>query len=80
MCERETSLFIYDLQVFEGFQGKGIGTSVIRSVFELAKSKSLSSVRLGSFKSNPATKLYERLGFEIVKQNDYFSWYGYRIN
>ena len=79
LCEKGNELFIYDLQIVPASQGHGIGTKVVRSVLDMAKERGLQAVRLGSFRSNPASKLYERLGFSSVRENRYFVWYRYAI-
>ena len=79
LCEKENELFIYDVQIIPERQGQGIGTKVVRRVFDIAKERGMEAVRLGSFNSNPVSELYKRLGFKIIKQNDYFAWYRYAI-
>lgn len=79
LCETEDELLIYDLQIFPEYHGQGIGKKTILTVLDLANEKGLKSVRLGSFKSNPASRLYERIGFQMVKQNNYFTWYSFPI-
>ena len=42
------------------YQGKGIGTQVLKDILELHKEQ---DIRIQYFKINPVGKLYERLGF-----------------
>ena len=79
LCEKEGELFIYNLQIVPAFQGRGIGTKVINHVIEMAKGNGAKAVRLGSFKSNRVSMLYERLGFKAIRENSYFVWYSYTI-
>ena len=56
---------IHILAVNPDFQGKGIGTMMIRESIELAKQNGKKSVRLDALASNtPAHKIYEALGFQ----------------
>jgi ribosomal protein S18 acetylase RimI-like enzyme len=48
-------------------QRRGIGTRLILQVCEMAD-KERSRIRLRVLRSNPARRLYERLGFEIVAE------------
>ncbi len=64
-----TEWAISQLQVVPALQGKGVGTEVIRRVIEQADRYSV-PVTLCVLKNNPAIRLYERLGFRVVLQND----------
>jgi len=75
LCEKADEMFIYDLQIYPDHQGKGTGSKVINRVYEMARDQGLKAVRLGTFKTNPASELYKRLGFYIIKENDYFAWH-----
>ena len=56
---------IHILAVSPSYQGKGIGSEMIREAIRMAKSKSMQAIRLDALASNtPAHKLYKRLGFE----------------
>ena len=56
---------IHILAVSPGYQGKGIGSEMIREAIRMAKSKGMQAIRLDALASNtPAHKLYKRLGFE----------------
>lgn len=79
LCEKGNELFIYNLQILPACQGQGLGTKVVNHVIEMAKGNGTQAVRLGSFKSNRASSLYERLGFQAIKENGYFVWYIYAI-
>ena len=59
---------IHILAVSPGYQGKGIGSEMIREAIRMAKSKGMQAIRLDALASNtPAHKLYERLGFDERK-------------
>ena len=56
---------IHILAVSPDWQGKGVGTEMIREAVRLAQSRGMKAIRLDALASNtPAHRLYERLGFE----------------
>lgn len=63
---------LVQVQFAPSLQGKGIGTKVLQSLIDEARSKGV-SLRLSVLKANPAKRLYERLGFTVVaeKENAY---------
>ncbi len=70
----EDTLYIYDLQLHEKRRKKGLGSAILKSVINKAKIEN-KNLRLGTFKINPATQLYLRLGFNIIKTNQVFNWF-----
>lgn len=50
------------------FQGKGVGTKILRDVLQKNNDK---NIYLRYFKQNPVVKLYERLGFRIIEELPY---------
>ncbi len=56
---------IHILAVSPDYQGKGIGSEMVREAIKLAKEKGMLAIRLDALASNiPAHRMYERLGFE----------------
>ena len=56
---------IHILAVSPDYQGKGIGSEMVREAINLAKEKGMHAIRLDALASNiPAHRMYERLGFE----------------
>jgi predicted N-acetyltransferase YhbS len=51
------------------FQGLGIGTALFKQTMAEADSLGIPVV-LGVLKTNPALKLYRRLGFEVIQEKD----------
>jgi ribosomal protein S18 acetylase RimI-like enzyme len=49
------------------YRGKGIGSALLNQLFELTKER-YASVSLSVSQENPSRRLYERMGFQIVKQ------------
>jgi ribosomal protein S18 acetylase RimI-like enzyme len=59
---------ILQLQVASAYQGRGVGRSVLNQLIREAGDAG-ASLSLGVLKANPARRLYERLGFEIVGED-----------
>jgi len=56
---------LFAIIVDKEYRGKGIGFSLLKELFKLAKERfKLESLHLEVYKGNPAIKLYERLGFQ----------------
>ncbi|HEY1742239.1 MAG TPA: GNAT family N-acetyltransferase [Granulicella sp.] len=62
------SIFLGSIYIEPLMQRKGVGTRVIRAVLDDA-SPHFRSVTLAVMKINPATALYERLGFKITHED-----------
>ena len=63
---RAEELFLVSLEVLPAFQGRGIGTAVIRALLERARGEG-KPVALQVLKSNVrARALYQRLGFGVT--------------
>ena len=63
------ALFIAQLFVETGFQRQGIGTEVMNRMLIEARAEGR-AITLGVVKSNPARRLYERLGFRITHEDN----------
>ena len=57
----ERTYFIENICIIPKYQGKGIGTEILKAKI---KEHSNKSIEIQYFKQNPVGKLYERLGFE----------------
>jgi ribosomal protein S18 acetylase RimI-like enzyme len=64
-------LRIMDIAVLPAHQGQGIGTALVEDVLEEADAEGL-PVSLHVEQWNPAQRLYARLGFSVVGQNDVY--------
>jgi len=69
LTHREGSLFIDNMHVIPEAQGKGIGTWLLEQVIRDAREKKL-AVTLTVLKTNPARRLYERLGFQVYGEKN----------
>jgi ribosomal protein S18 acetylase RimI-like enzyme len=66
-CMTDLTIDIVDISLLSEYRNRGIGTKMI----EIEKKKALSmnkSIRLHVLQSNPAGRLYERLGFHIKEE------------
>jgi ribosomal protein S18 acetylase RimI-like enzyme len=67
--ERPKSYFLRHIELLPQFQGKGIGSKLIRSLLDEARKKQV-PVRLTVLKQNPAFRLYKRLGFSLTGETE----------
>jgi len=67
--EEKNKWHVVQVQIMPQYQGKGIGQSILSCLQKQAK-KDSKIISLSVLKSNPAKKLYEKLGFSIIAQSD----------
>jgi len=66
---QDDELFVAQMFVDRPFQRRGIGTEVMkRLIAEAARVNQ--TMRLNVVKINPAMRLYERLGFQVIREDD----------
>lgn len=58
------------LAVNEQYRGIGIGTALMKALFNELRSRDCKKISLSVDKANRAVSLYKRLGFEVVKEQD----------
>ena len=63
------ALFLAQLFVDDTFRQQGIGTEVVKALIDEAAPAG-QAVTLGVVKTNPALRLYERLGFRITHDDE----------
>ena len=66
---REESVFLGAIEIAPEYQGRGIGTGLIRDLQGEAQRQGL-PLRLQVLQGNPARRLYERLGFEATGETE----------
>jgi ribosomal protein S18 acetylase RimI-like enzyme len=66
---KEEALFLAQLFVDRALRGKGIGTAVVKALIEEAV-RADRALTLGVVKTNPALRLYERLGFRVTHEDE----------
>ena len=74
---RGGQVILKHIELMPEFRGKGIGAAIVQEVIEQARAEGL-GVTLHVLKSNPAIRLYERLGFRIVEEVD-TGWRGVKF-
>ncbi len=58
------------IALFGEYRDKGIGTRMMERMTALMKTEGYARVSLSIAKANPALRLYERLGFKIIAENE----------
>ncbi len=58
------------ISLYKEYRGLGIGTAMMKGMLALLKTHEYNRVSLSVQKANYAAKLYLKIGFEIVKEND----------
>jgi ribosomal protein S18 acetylase RimI-like enzyme len=66
---KDDTLFLVQLFVDCALRRQGIGTGIVRGLIEEA-ARAGRAVTLGVVKTNPALRLYERLGFRITHEDE----------
>lgn len=64
---KKGSLYFEDMQVSKLMRGKGIGTYLMKLIERKAIKNKIRRIRLTVFKDNPAKRLYDRLGYKVIK-------------
>ncbi len=62
------NIYIDNIHVLAQYQSHGIGTRVIKLLFEEAAQEA-KEVRLSVLRANPAKSLYEKLGFKVQEES-----------
>jgi len=65
-CENENGIHLIDITILPEFTGKGIGTNLLHRLIQRSN-KTQKKISLHVEPSNPALKLYQRLGFIHIK-------------
>ena len=58
------------ISLYKEYRGFGIGTAMMKEILTLLKSHGYSQVSLSVQKANYAAKMYLKIGFEIIKENE----------
>ncbi len=64
------TIYIQDIQITPMYQCKGIGTWGLKLVEEMAVERGFAILRLRVFKSKPTRKLYQRIGYNVVIEEE----------
>lgn len=71
-ARKEAEMILVDIALLPQFRGKGIGLAVLTGLQEETMAADL-SIQLSVFNGNPARRLYERLGFQPIEQNELYT-------
>ena|SRR5687767_6288419 len=70
-CETENEIRLLDITLLPEFTGKGIGTNLLHRLIQRSN-KVQKKIALHVIASNPALKLYQRLGFVQIKRDGFY--------
>ena len=56
--------------VLPEYRGRGVGTKLMKHLFELLKEQGFTKTSLAVQKANDAVRFYKRLGYETVNENE----------
>jgi GNAT superfamily N-acetyltransferase len=62
------------LYIHPGFQGRGIGSVVLRQVFAEADERGM-PVLVGALKESASNRFYQRHGFALVSEGEWDNYY-----
>ena len=60
----------FAISLYKEYRGLGIGTQLMKRMLELLKEKGFERASLAVQKANYAFRMYEKVGFRIVDEND----------
>lgn len=58
------------ISLYKEYRGLGIGTAMMKEILALLKTHGYKQVSLSVQKANYAAKLYRKVGFEVVRENE----------
>lgn len=68
--------YLFGLYVLESFRQEGFGKALVEHILKVTLSKNKKGLMLQvSSKNIAALKLYQKIGFQVLKQYDYYSFY-----
>ncbi len=60
----------FAISLYKEYRGKGYGTRLMRAMLELLRTKGYKKASLAVQKANYAVKMYEKVGFRTVDENE----------
>ncbi|WP_330615952.1 GNAT family N-acetyltransferase [Serpentinicella alkaliphila] len=60
----------FAIAIFKKYRNKGIGTALMKSMIQHLKERGYKRASLAVQKENYAVRMYQKVGFEIVKESD----------
>ena len=60
----------FAISLYKEYRGQGTGTELMKEMLELLKTQGYEKASLAVQKANYAVRMYEKVGFEVVDEND----------
>ena len=60
----------FAISLYEEYRNMGIGTALMRNMLELLKNKGYKQTSLSVQKANYAVRMYQKVGFEVIDENE----------
>ena len=60
----------FAISLYKDYRGRGIGTALMEKMLELLRESGYRKASLAVQKSNYAVRMYKKVGFEIIDEND----------
>ena len=60
----------FAISLYKGYRGRGIGTALMEKMLELLRESGYRKASLAVQKENYAVRMYKKVGFEIIDEND----------
>lgn len=60
----------FSISLYKEYRNKGIGTSLMKRMLQFLKEKGYEKASLSVQKDNYAVKMYQALGFEIIRETE----------
>ena len=60
----------FAISLYEEYRNMGIGTALMRDMLEFLKNKGYKRTSLSVQKANHAARMYQKVGFEIIEENE----------
>ena len=60
----------FAISLYEEYRNLGIGTALMRDMLELLKNKGYKKTSLSVQKANYAVRMYQKVGFEVIDENE----------
>ena len=60
----------FAMSLYEEYRNMGIGTALMRDMLEFLKNKGYKQISLSVQKENYAARMYQKVGFEVIDENE----------
>ena len=60
----------FAISLYKEYRGQGIGTDLMKEMLELLKTQGYEKASLAVQKANYAVRMYRKVGFEVIDEND----------